>query len=374
MSLKVLYLSNFRDLTGWGRAGLDNILALDSVGVDVVCRPLVFTNDFTPPKRILELEAKSSKNCDVVIQHALPHQMDFHGAFKKNIGIYATETSHFQNSSWADRLNTMSEVWVINAQMVDAARRSGVNIPLHVIPHASDMSRFQRRYDTLDLVKPYKDSGDFLFYFVGEYNVRKSVSSLIQAFHLEFDPSESVQLVIKSNKPGMSPLELYKHIEADCTKLKNGMKLFKNLEDYKKEIIITDRLSDQGMMKLHASCDCFVMPSKGEAWAIPAFDAMAMGKTPIVPKSTGFLDYMNDDCGWMVDVNETPVWGVQETFNDLFVGNETWWSVDIQNLRRCMREAFEQDSKREEKAANGIERAYDFSYQNVGLKMAKLLA
>ena len=38
--MKVLYIGCYRDHTGWGQAAIDYILSMDSVGIDVVCRPL----------------------------------------------------------------------------------------------------------------------------------------------------------------------------------------------------------------------------------------------------------------------------------------------------------------------------------------------
>ena len=36
-------------------------------------------------------------------------------------------------------------------------------------------------------------------------------------------------------------------------------------------------ISEEDIYSIHSSCDCFVMPSYGEAWCIPAFDAMGFG-------------------------------------------------------------------------------------------------
>jgi len=38
--MKILYIGNYRDGTGYGQAAEDYILSLDSVGANVVCRPL----------------------------------------------------------------------------------------------------------------------------------------------------------------------------------------------------------------------------------------------------------------------------------------------------------------------------------------------
>jgi len=365
----------YRDGTGWGKACEDYILALDAAGVDVVPRPLKLNNvAHQPPERVLQLERKSAAGADTVIQHVLPHQMSYNGAVR-NIGLFASETNHFQNTSWAERLDTMDDVWVINNQQVDACKQSGVLKTPTVIPHATNIERFQQSYEPLDQLKPYKDQGDFIFYFAGEYVRRKNLLALVKAFHLEFDPYENVQLVIKTNRSGMSPSDTKNHVLADIQKIKHGLKLHGGRTDfYKPEIVITDRLTEHGMMRLHSAGDCFVMPSFGEAWCIPAFDAMAMGKTPIVTWCTGFRDYITSDIGWCVGYRNEPCFGVNDTFHDLFVGNESWCGIDVDDLRSCMRMAYSQDSRqREEMAANGMRRAYDFTYEAVGELMKQSL-
>src|SRR5688500_657259 len=106
--MKVLYIGPYKDGTGWAHAAHENILSLDAAGVDVVPRPFKLNdvNGEVSP-RIIELEGKSDKGCDIVIQNCLPHHTDYNGHFEKNIAYYFTETSHFKNSAWAERLNLL---------------------------------------------------------------------------------------------------------------------------------------------------------------------------------------------------------------------------------------------------------------------------
>ena len=54
--MKVLYIGNYRDGTGWANACINNILALDSAGVNVVPRAITFeTQQQDYPSRIKEL-------------------------------------------------------------------------------------------------------------------------------------------------------------------------------------------------------------------------------------------------------------------------------------------------------------------------------
>ena len=261
--MKVLYIGHYREGTGWANAAIDYILSMHKAGIDVVCRPVKLNNSNPEiPKEIEELEKKSLKGCNICIQHVLPHMLDYNGNFEKNIAIYATETSHFQKTTWAEKINTMDEAWVINQEMVHSSTLSGVTIPIKVVPHACDMSKYERSYPSLGL--PTKET--FTFYTVGEAIRRKNLVALLKAFHIEFSPEEPVSLVIKTNKSGMSPDECQKHVSEMCNQVKLNLKLHSNVDEYKSEILITERLSEQEMCSLHQECDCFGMPFFGEAW------------------------------------------------------------------------------------------------------------
>ena len=371
--MKVLYIGCYREGTGWGNSAIDYILALDSVGVDVVCRPVKLNNNNPDlPNRILELESKDSSGCDVCIQHVLPHHMEYNSSFKKNIGLYFTETSSFEYSPWPNRINQLDEGWVSCQQSLDASIYSGVKIPLKIVPIPSDISRFERTYSPLDIPEI---ENTFTFYFIGEAIRRKNLVALIKAFHLEFSPNELVSLVIKTNKSNLSSEECYKHISEMCSQVKNNLKLYKNIDDYSKEIIITQRLSDEQMMGLHASCDCFVMPSFGEAWCIPAFNAMGFGKTPICTNVGGMSEFLKGGGGFLVEGNSEPVFGMTETFHDIYTGRENWCSIDIRYLQSEMRYVYDSyshdDSEYMKIKDHGRKSVYNYSYQTVGELMKK---
>ncbi len=370
--MSVLFVSPLLDGTGYSRAGIDYVLALDAAGVDVVPRALKLNDErHEPPARVRELMARPASGYNVVIQHCLPHQLSFSGSFGRNVALFAWETSNFLASSWADRLNCVDEVWAINAAQRTACLDSGVTVPVRVVPHASDVTRFQQSRRPLDCLAPHKQEGLFLFYSIGEFVRRKNFAGLLRAFHAEFDPYEPVGLILKTSVPGLSTAQSLEQVRAFCGEVRKGLKLPGG--HHRPEIILTERLGDEEMLRLHASCDCYVTASYGEAWAIPAFDAMGMGKTPIAPASTGFLDYLSDAEGWPVGVRDEPVFGVLDSFEDLYTGGETWAAPDLLHLRRCMREAYEDSTKRESKAARGIERAYDFSHPAVGKIMKAIL-
>lgn len=368
--MKVLFIAPYRDGTGYAHAAIDTILAMDAAGIDIIPRPIKLNNhNTTIPERIEELENKSSRGADFVIQHTLPSMMEFDGHFKANIAMYCSETSNFKASNWSSKLNCMDIAWVPSNQMIDAARQSGVTIPISKIPYPIDVSKFEKSY------KPVKiqEKGDtFTFYTIAEMNKRKNLGALIRAFHTEFEPNEPVSLVIKTHHPRMSSAECKNCVVNDCQSIKEKLNIYPDSSFYKQEIIITDMLTDDSLYRLHSTCDCFVLPSHGEAWGIPAFDAMGFGKTPIVTNWGGFKEFVTDDTGWLVDCYEEQVFGIQSG-GELYTGKETWAAVSIEHLRKCMRAAYVDSKLRKQKAELGIQKVYDFSYELVGSFIKKEL-
>jgi glycosyltransferase involved in cell wall biosynthesis len=333
--MKCLYIGHYYENSGWGFAARQYIKALLSVGIDVVCRPIVLAGGATLSEDILVCEEKPLDNCDVCIQHVLPHYLVYSSKFKKNVCIYATETSNFISSGWSQYINLMDEAWVICNQQVEASRESGVIIPIKVVPHATDVEKYSKPRVKMDL------GGDFIFYTISEWNTRKNIPAIIRAFHSEFDPSEPVRLLIKTNSSHFTPDKLAEEVLKTCNKVKGDLRLYPNLSDYKGDYIQTNYLSEDELMNLHYSCDSFVTASYGEAWNYPCFDAMGFGKFPLSTNIGGMADFIQDEyTGRLIEGHKTLVSSVNDTLPNLFTGREKWTSISIPELQMEMRQSY----------------------------------
>lgn len=367
MAKKILYIGHYREGTGWSRAAIDYILALDAAGVDVVCRP-VKLNDKQPelPQRILELEQKSSKNSTHCIQHVLPHYMDYNGKMH-NIGLFVTETDSIAWTGWPSRLKTMDEIWVPNSEMLEMCNKE-VGVNTRVVPHACDVSKYDKEYPSFDL-SIMEDR--HLFYFVGEFNRRKRISALIQAYNLAFDRNDNVGLVIKVNKPGMSDEELFHQMSETDRIVKEKLRLYPNDSYYPPVYFITSRLTDDQMGGLHQRCNTFVTLSFGEAWCIPAFDALGYGNNVISSNCGGMRDFLSGAKGcYRVKGTWEPVFGADMILGDLNTGRENWFSVDTNCAIDCMRNSYldKPDLSRPNKDI-----VNKYSYKNIGDYMDSIL-
>ena len=354
--MKILYIGNYRDGTGWGNACVNNILALDSAGIEVVPRAITFEakqKDY--PDRIKELESESTKGCDVCIQHTLPHLYSYDGRYK-NIGFVAVESGNFKDSGWQHHINLMDELWVPTHAVQSACLKSGVKKPVKIAPHSLDISQYKENEGN----KIQELLSTFNFAFVGEFIERKNLKALIQAFHMEFSCDEPVNLFIKTSKVSLP--EVQNHIKS----IKSGLKIRKT---YKEEIIITGMLEWVNYISVLSQCHSFVMPSRGEGFCIPALEAMALGIPVIHTQETG----MDDFCvGTPVPSYSQPCLGTLSTLSNLDTARSDWREIDIRKLCTAMRKAFQKwnsdEAKNDSKKAKSWAAQYDHKFIGTQLK------
>lgn len=367
--MKVLYIAHYKEFGGWSQAATDNILALDSVGVDVVCRNVTLTKDKEEVHpRILELESKSSKGCDICIQHVLPHHYVQSDVFKKNIAFMETETLNIKHLNWFYQMSLMDEIWVANTTSKEALESHSIAPPVKVIHHACDTEKYKKRYGELSIPEI---ENTFKFYYIGDFNDRKNLESIVTCFHSEFEEDENVSLTLKFNKFGVNPKELHQKVGEYLTHLKKKLRIRKS---YRQELIITDKLPEDSLMALHQYCDCFICPSHGEAWSIPTLEAMAFGNTPIASNFGGpceFIDNGNWRTGTLVNGVYSCCKSEHAAFPDLFSSKEYWFQPCEKQTREQMRKYYESWSKdpisySQRNKVAGMKQVEKFSYQNIG--------
>lgn len=363
--MKLLYIGHYKENSGWSRAAINLIKAIQTTDIDVVCRDIKLT-DVQPeiPNDILELEQKDLNNVDYCIQHILPHHITGTQKFKKNIGYFVSESDSVLYHHWSNNLSLLDEIWVPNSDSkINLVNDGFEENRVKVIPHAFDLTKY---IDTKNRINFHGYNHVFKFYFICEIDDRKNIESIIRCFHSEFNPNEPVILVLKIKKNGINPSILRSEVGKICDKVKTELRLHKNIDDYKTEVIITENFDDEQMNILHLSCDCFVGPTHGEGWSIPAFDAMCFGKTPICSKEGGpkeFIDPNNRNTGWLVNGMMGICNHRNPAFPDLFTGHNHWFIPNELEIKNAMRYYYENRGK---KNTDGLKQGEKFSYQQVG--------
>ncbi len=377
--MKVLYIAHYREFGGWSQAAIDQMLALDSVGVDVVCRNITLTSDRDDiPQKILEFENKDSANCDVCIQHVLPHHLVGSENFKKNIAFLEFETLSIRDLPWFPRLHMMDEVWVSNRSAWRSLKWDGLESKARLVHHATDIEKYKKNYKPLGLTD-VEDT--FNFYYAGDLNDRKNLEAICTCFHSEFDKSEDVSLILKVNKFGHDPQQIHERLDLMLGGIKSKLRLYPEVADYKKEAVITVKLPEDDMYRLHNACHCFLLPSHGEAWSIPALDAVGFGSTPICSNFGGPPEFISDSdafSGVCVDGVYSCCKCSDSAFPDMFTAREFWFTPCEKQITEAMRgyyESWKSDPEKHTRKAKkaGLIAVEKFSYKNVGQNMLEIL-
>jgi hypothetical protein len=242
--MKVLYVGVYRDPTGWGRAATDYIWPWT---------PRASTwsparSSSTPPGQAARPGAGAGGPARARLRRRRParpaHQMDYNGRL---LNVACTPprrpTSRRPGPTESTR---WTAPWSSTGRWSTPPGPSGVTVPL-------GRPARDRRLPVPAVVRAprpaeaHKDRGDFLFYTVGEWVKRKNLGALLKAFHLEFDPfgagPAGHQDVVS---PGSRRRTAGRAVENFCEEVKRGSSCTAGPEDYKQEVVITERLTDQG--------------------------------------------------------------------------------------------------------------------------------
>lgn len=352
--MKLLYIGPYKQNDLWGHYSQDFVRSLLCSSQDVTIRPIYMAPyiDNNIDATFTALEHKSHDKYDIVIQHCLPILFHYDGTIPRNVGMFQFEST--LPTTWKHFIKLMPEVLVSTKYECIQLGNKGIRIPRGV-----DVSKFERSYQKFD----FSGNDNFKFYYIGEYEDRKNIQALVKAFHLEFNRSEPVELVINTYKEGIPTEQLLAKINEDFKNIKVALRVYKNADSYKKEIVICKKLNTEELGTIHNSCDCFVMPSQGESWESHTFDAMGFGKTPIVTYDTGMSDYIDFETGYpaLSDLHHCET--SDAPLPELYTGHEKWREVSIDSLRHQMRNAL---TRSEAIVKTGKARVYDYSYDKIG--------
>ncbi len=355
--MKVLWVGHYKDgYSGWASACQNYIRALDSVGVQVVPRAIKLNN--SPPQvheRVAELERQSASGCDIVVQNVLPHWMERVGGIP-NVGLSYFESKTLKLANWPNRLRLMDSMITSNVEGCDLLEQ--LEMPsVSQIPIPEDFSDF-------DNVEPYdipQLRGKFVFYFIGEFTKRKNIAGIIRAFNTAFTPRDNVALVLKLSKFGKTPIELKNEASKFIDDIKRGMKL----PMYNRELLITDNLSREQIIKLHKTGNCLVSASYGEGSCIPVWHALACGNKVVAPYYAG-IDHYNDISFFCSGIDNC--FGDSDNFPFLFTGLDEWAIPNISDMAYAMRQVIDNKQK-----TNSDFFREEFSFSRVGKALKECL-
>jgi glycosyltransferase involved in cell wall biosynthesis len=388
---KILYISPYRDGTGYSNAALANILCFQKAGYNVAVRPVRMSELKPKEKCVIDnLEKGNLKNIDVIIEHNLPSTFEKRVNIR-TIGIFHYETTHLSSSLWIESINKLDEIWVECIQQKCACVSSGVVVPVKILPYSVDIKKYENKLNPLNITV-LKDK--CVYYSISENTRRKNIAALIRAYYSAFTQKENVILVIKTCAAGHTAVSTMKLMSGFISDIQKAVHIYSDNKNYPPILVLTDYLSEKQLAQLHISCNVFVSPSHGEAGCIPAYDAMGFGNPIIVSNWGNFPELCYEqahmywepdkemfrhpgeiDCGWLISGALTYCFGQLNGGNDLYKGTEKWFDPNMPAFVDILKKSYLEwkDGSLEKRGEAAKERVKAFSYDNVGKVIKNLI-
>jgi GT2 family glycosyltransferase len=220
---------------------------------------------------------------------------------------------------WVDGCNAMDEVWVPASFNLDTFRRSGVHVPMRVMPLGIDVDYFHPD------IAGFRPSSRFTFLSVFEWGERKGAEVLLRAFAEEFDESDDVVLLLSvyNRDPGVDV-----HAEVAKLDLHAAAPIV---------VMLNPEFAPYQMGSLYRSADCFVLPTRGEGWGMPVLEAMACGLPAIATDWSGPADFLDDEVGYPLQVKGL----IKAVAKCPYYAGFEWADPDPDHLRSLMRHVYE---------------------------------
>lgn len=303
--MKIRYYSHAHLQTGFGRAALDMAFALDRAGAKLEVVTMGPTNDPNSPWPLPPDMTAPIPDPDVVIVHTLPgdcHRVLEAEGLKRGAGpklvAYTTWEALAAPAAIVQPLyEHFDQVWVPSQPTASAMtslvahgsarNREAAELRTHIVPHCFDELAPHP-------VSEYSDTGKFRFYWIGAWSARKNPGGLIRAFAMAFGPKDPVQLVMHS--PGVSTDTFF------ATLAQTGL-----AQDELPAIVLSNQhISPSAIAAMHQQADCFVSATRGEAWNLPAFDALLAGRHCVTTFGLGSDDFLLNTSADLCDGTESP--------------------------------------------------------------------
>lgn len=361
----IKYIAPVFDSSGYAKASRGNILALYKAGVPLTLKPMSFESarpDLGEDGKILESLVNKDIDYNVVFIHSTPEFWSkYTESTKTNVGYTIWETSKL-HPDWPKYINehAIDKVLVGCHWNIDVFKNSDVEKPIGVVPHGINTDDFKD-------IKPFPvagvDEDTFVFYSIFQWTERKNPLALIKAYWHEFNKEDNVALVLKTYRGS------YNEEEKEAIRLTlKRTKLVTILDYYSPIYFLSNMLSEDEILGLHARGDCYVSFDRGEGFGLSPFTAGACGNPIIVTGFGGSKEYAKEDNSYLINYTLTPVFGMP--WSPWYRADQLWAEPDILHGAHLMREVY--SNQKESKKRGQLLKKYiseNFTWEHIGQRI-----
>jgi len=338
------------DCSGYAAACRGYLQAAETVGITIQARDRSRSTNLYGKgidKSIIDLHERLSKNivpadC-ITVQHTVADTFFKDRRSKRPVGYTIFEMPRVPHL-WVPFCNDMSEIWTGSQYSKDSFVNSGVKVPVHVLPHAIDVEKF-------DKAEPWtiKNRRGFAFISIFDFTSRKAWQDLLRAYWTAFDEEDDVCLILKVFFGDFSDAARGDIIRRIAT-YRDSL----NISKPAPILLYGHDVDSDAMPGLYKAADCYVGISR-EGFGLSYAEAMAAGIACIGPEVGGTRQYMNEENSYLVDyIGDEPISADMVRLNPCFEGL-TWAKHSWEHLAVIMKQVVVDKLQREAVALKGQE-------------------
>jgi glycosyltransferase involved in cell wall biosynthesis len=294
--IEVKIKGGFYDSGGYSKKNRNLAIGLSKRGIKVDVEAIGLQNADLKDEDICKFKDNLTQvsNSAVAIDSIIPSF-----TFSSNGGKYrilnTTVESYTIPKQFLDSICGYNEIWVPSDFCKEILQKSGVKVPVYVIPDSIDTELYVPAGNKMTFNPPLKK---FIFLSVFRWNYRKGYDALLRSYLAEFDGNEDVSLLIASR-----PLYSLKNDGAISSEIRNFV--FKYGGSKPPHIVLCDKIIQEDQMpSLYRAANAFVLFSRGEAMGLPYLEAGAAGCPVIASNCSGHSMFLKKDNSTLVEMDE----------------------------------------------------------------------
>lgn len=337
--MNVLFVGPYKQTDEWGRKSRSLLHAIKRTGNLVTSRPLYFA----PPAWSYNEEAEYSiaKEYDAIVQFTLPSFAVYDGRFKKNIGVFNTDTiDNSSTSTSISRMKLMDEIWVESAKVQEHLSHKLQDTKVCQIGPYMDLS-LEKDASLGQFPGPVLRKNEFenkfIFYFIGSLEERGGLEESMCAYLSEFTSDDNCAFMCVLDSP--APPDNVNSLVESCS-ARVGATRSSTARPVVHVVNPDGPLPIEARFSIHKEGDCLVNTEYSLNCSCLTLEAICAQSTPIVNKNTVAYDKWGEESLWGVDSYEESCMVSNRSFADMFTSKEICVKPTILSLAKTMRRAY----------------------------------
>lgn len=347
--------------SGYAQAAQDYIYALRASGRYGLAMRLMHANpdqiSMTPQRyaEIMGMMQQDTHPDAIRIIHGIPEkQLQIKADKRRTVGFGTFETFG-PPAHWVGILNENDAVIVPSKFNEKVFNHAGVTKPIFHIPHCVDT-----RLYFPELEAP-REHPEFTFLFFGTWRKRKGWPQLIEAWFREFDASDNVRLLLKTDRITLG--------QRGIDEIRRSLGLTKDFAPISFE---TRVLNEEAIPLLIKKADCLIAPTLGEGFGLPGLQAMALGVPVVTTNYSGCQDYATAETATLIEPSGFIMLNELDMIPQF--NGKKWAHVTVESVAKAMRHVVENQKAVREKAQVAAKSvAQEYSYEATAKRFDAML-